>query len=311
MPRKKQHDIIHRWEGNPIITIEDLSFRASDIWNAGAVKIGDTYLLLITIESLSGHKSLYLARSKDGLYFEVDGEPFMKGAEDEESKKYEEIGVMDARITLFEDTYYVTYIAESRYGYRIGMARTDDFKSGTRLGLISEVDTKGGTLFPEKINGRYARLERPWDGGRIWISYSDDLVYWGSSEVVLSPRPGYWDNSRVGDAVPPIRLKDDRWLLLYYGIKDTSAGPLLRIGAAFLDPHNPALVVARTNIPILSPREYYERIGDIANLIFSCGAVLEGEKLMLYYGASDSCICLGSTTIDKIDQECVKSKGEF
>ena len=311
MPRKKQPDIIHRWEGNPIITMDDLSFRASDICNAGAVKIGDTYLLLITIESLRGHKSLYLARSSDGRYFEVDNAPFLECSEDKAFKKYEEISVMDGRITPFEDTYYVTYTAESHHGFRIGLARTDDFKSITRLGFISEVDTKGGTLFPVKINHRYARLERPRSGGRIWISYSDDLLYWGDSEVVLSPRPGYWDASRVGDAVPPIRLKDDRWLLLYYGIKNTSAGPLFRIGAVFLDPDNPARVAARTNVPILSPRKHYERVGDVPNLIFSCGAILDGDELLLYYGASDSCICLGSTTIDKIYEKCVKSEREL
>jgi predicted GH43/DUF377 family glycosyl hydrolase len=115
----------------------------------------------------------------------------------------------------------------------------------------------------------------------------------------------------VGDAVPPIRVKDGSWLLIYYGIKDTSAGPLFRIGAVFLDADDPARVVSRTNVPILSPRKNYERIGDVTNLIFSCGAILEDEKLLLYYGASDSCICLGTTAIDDIYQECAKSEGEF
>jgi len=307
MPRKKQHDIIHRWEGNPAITMEDLPFKASDICNAGAVKINNIYLLLVTIETLRGRKKMHIARSEDGQYFDVDAKPFIERVD----KQYEDISVMDGRITPFEDTYFISYIADSHYGCRIGLARTDDFKTVTRLGFVSEVDTKGGALFPEKINARYARLERPKAGGRIWVSYSDDLVYWGSSEVVLSPRPGYWDTSRVGTAAPPFKVKDGRWLLLYYGIKDTSAGPLFRIGAAFLDPDNPAKVLGRTNIPILSPRERYERVGDIPNLIFSCGAILEDEKLLLYYGASDSCICLGSTTIDKIDQECLKSKGDF
>ena len=311
MPKKKHPDIIYRFKGNPVITMDDLSFRASDICNAGAVKIGDIYLLLVAIESLKGHKSLYLARSTNSFDFEVDDAPFMKYAEDKAFKKYEENSIMDGRITPFEDTYYITYIAESHYGDRIGLARTDDFESVTRLGFVSEVDIKGGTLFPEKIHGRYARLERPLSGGRIWISYSDDLVYWGGSEVVLSPRPGYWDSHRVGDAVPPIRVKDGRWLLIYYGIKDTSAGPLFRIGAVFLDSDDPARVVSRTNVPILSPRKNYERIGDVTNLIFSCGAILEDEKLLLYYGASDSCICLGTTAIDDIYQECAKSEGEF
>jgi len=289
MPQKKQPDIICRWKDNPIITISDLPFPALDICNAGAVKFNDIYLLLVTIENLSGQKSLYIAKSKDGLCFNVDKEPFMEPSEDEPYNKYEKISVMEARITPFEDTYFVMYVAESSYGYRIGLARTDDFKTITRIGLISSVDTKGGTLFSEKINGRYARLERPWSGGRIWISYSDDLVYWGGSKVLISPRPGYWDSNRVGDAVPPVRLKDGRWLIL--------------------DPDDPAKVIARTNVPILSPREDYERIGNIPNLIFSCGALVEQDRFLLYYGAAKSCICLGTTTIDKIEKECAGSKG--
>ncbi|MBW2664493.1 MAG: glycosidase [Deltaproteobacteria bacterium] len=294
MPQKNQPDIIRRWKDNPIITLSDLPFPASDICNAGAVKFRGMYFLLITIENLSGQKSLYIAKSKDGLCFEVDEKPFMEPSEDEPYKKYEKISVMNARITPFEGAYFVTYIA----------ARTDDFKSIARIGMISSVDTKGGTLFSEKINGRYARLERPWSGGRIWI-------YWGGSKVLISPRPGYWDASRVGDAAPPIRLKDGRWLLIYYGIKDTCSGPLFRIGALILDPDDPAKVIARTNIPILSPRKDYERIGDIPNLIFSCGALLEQDRFLLYYGAAKSCICLGTTSIDKIEKECAESKGGF
>ncbi len=101
MPRKKQHDIIHRWEGNPVITMEDLSFHVSAICNAGAVKIDNIYLLLVTIETLRGHKKLYIARSEDGRYFDVDDKPFMTQAD----KQYESTSVMDGRITPFEDTY--------------------------------------------------------------------------------------------------------------------------------------------------------------------------------------------------------------
>ncbi|MBW2740705.1 MAG: hypothetical protein JRE64_18095, partial [Deltaproteobacteria bacterium] len=64
MPQKQQPDIICRWKDNPIITISDLPFPASDICNAGAVKFNDIYLLLVTIENLSGQKSLYIAKSK-------------------------------------------------------------------------------------------------------------------------------------------------------------------------------------------------------------------------------------------------------
>ena len=202
-------------------------------------------------------------------------------------------------------------MVDSRVGFRLALAKTDDFETITHLGYISEPDIKAGALFPEKINGKYARLERPKEGGRIWISYSEDLIYWGSSEVLLSPRPGYWDFNRIGCSVPPFRINTGEWMLIYYGIKNTSSGPLFRIGVAILDKDDPSLVVKRTNIPILAPREYYERIGDINNLIFSCGAIVEGNMLKLYYGASHSCICLGTTNIDYIMENCEESEKEF
>lgn len=303
-------DILQRWEGNPIIILEDLPISCSTIHNCAAVKFKDTYLLLLDIEDLKGHQVIYPARSKDGYRFTVSDKPLIQHYDINTPDEPTE-GVVDPRITLLDGTYYITYMVDSKVGFRLALAQTKDFKTAENLGYISEPDTKAGALFPEKINGKYARLERPKEGGRIWISYSDDLVYWGSSDVVLSPRPGYWDFSRVGCAVPPFRIKTGEWMLIYYGIKDTSAGPLFRIGAALLDKDNPGEVVKRTNVPILSPRKYYERVGDLNNLVYSCGAIVEGNKLKLYYGASYSCICLATTTIDEIVANCLESEKEF
>ena len=102
------------------------------------------------------------------------------------------------------------------------------------------------------------------------------------------------------------------WLLIYYGEKDTSAGPLIRLGAAILDRDDPSCVLARSNIPILAPREKYERIGDVGNVVFSCGALLEnGNQVRVYYGASDSCICLGVGSLDDIIRVCRASQQEY
>ena len=308
---RTNHGIFRRWEGNPVITIEDLPFRCSDVRNAGAVKVADTYILLVTIESLSGHTLIYRATSGDGRYFTVDSEPLMAPSSEEPFRRHEEVGVTDARITKLNDTYYITYLAESHLGFRIGLAETQDFSSVKRLGFISEPDTKGGTIFPEKIDGRFARLERPSEGGRIWLSYSDDLVYWGNCREIMSPRGGYWDADRIGDAVPPIKLKDGDWLVIYYGIRHTSGGDLFRIGAAILHGEDPARVTARANTPILAPLEDYERIGDVNNLVFSCGAVLEGDTLLLYYGAARSCICLGTVSVTQIIAECKEANGDY
>ncbi len=311
MHRRHGPDIVHRWEGNPIITIEDLSFRCGDICNAGAIKMGGEYILLVTIESLEGFYSIYPAKSSDGYHFAVSDHPLLAPSRKGPFAPYEEMGVLDPRISLLEGVYYIFYDAFGPHGYRLGLARTQDFRSVERVGLVSEPDTKTGALFPKKIKGKYSRLERPWAGSSIWISFSDDLEYWGWSEVVMTPRAGFWDSDRIGVATPPLEI-DQGWFLIYYGIKQTSSGPLIRLGAAVLDKENPQVVVGRTNVPILSPREEYERIGDVTNLVFSCGAVIEPNgEVRIYYGAANSCICLGSTEIGQIVEACKESEKEF
>jgi predicted GH43/DUF377 family glycosyl hydrolase len=311
MVRKTGPDVIHRYEGNPLITIDDLPFRAGDIWNAGAVRFGGEYLLLVTVETLKGVLSIYLARGKDGRRFKIQSVPFMEASEEGPFAQYETFGVRDPRVTKLDGRYYITYVVDSEHGQRVGLAKTEDFSSVERIGLVTEPDTKNGALFSRKIGGRYALLERPFDGGSIWISYSDDMTYWGSSSVVMTPRGGYWDSSRVGAASPPIEIEEG-WLLIYYGEKITASGPLVRLGAAILDRETPSDVIARSNIPILSPRENYERIGDVHNVVFSCGALLEGkEKLKIYYGASNSCICLGTGSLKDIIHVCYESRKEF
>ncbi|KPL11947.1 hypothetical protein AMJ85_02470 [candidate division BRC1 bacterium SM23_51] len=309
--RPTGQDVIHRCQDNPLITIEDLPSVCSDIWNAGVIRFQSEYLLLLTVETLEGSGCIYVAHSADGYEFFVEPEPFMTASEHGPFARYETFGIRDARIAKIDATYYITYVAGSESGERIGLARTNDFQSVERIQLISEPDTKNGALFSRKVAQRYAMLERPSAGGSIWLSFSDDLTHWGSSTIVLTPRSGYWDSNRVGPASPPIEI-DQGWLLIYYGEKDTSAGPLVRLGAAILDRDDPSRVLARSNIPILAPRARYERIGDVGNVVFSCGALLEdGRELKVYYGASDSCICLGIGTLDDIIRVCRESREEF
>jgi predicted GH43/DUF377 family glycosyl hydrolase len=303
-------DVIQRCPCNPLVLLGDLPFRCSDIWNAGVTRFGDEYLLLITVETLEGRYAIYLARSLDGRDFTVDGDPLMAPVETGPEADYESYGVRDPRITPMGGWYYVAYVAHGDYGLRLGLAKTKDFTSVERIAYVSQVDVKNGALFPRKIGGKYVLLKRPNPGSSIWLSYSDDLVFWGSSTVVMTPRGGYWDSHLIGAAAPPIEL-DEGWLLIYYGERSTSAGPLVRLGAAILDRDDPSRVVARSNIPILTPREKYERIGDVPNVVFSCGALLEDGLVKLYYGASDSCICLGTATPEEIVRTCFESEREY
>ncbi len=304
MPQTRGRDVIRRCRSNPLISLKDFPFRISDIWNAGVVRFDGQYLLLITVEMLEGQSNIYRARGNDGEHFALDKVPFMTPAEDGPSGVHESVGIRDVRITPVDGAYFLTYVAGGDHGQRIGLARTNDFRSVERIAYASQVDVKSGALFPRKIGGKYALLKRPDAGESIWLAYSEDLLYWGGATVVMTPRGGYWDATRIGTAAPPIEI-DEGWLLIYYGEKHTSAGPLVRLGAAVLDRNEPARVIARSNIPILSPRDPYERIGDVPNVVFSCGAILEDDgQVKVYYGASDSCICLGTAKLDDILDVC-------
>jgi len=303
MRREVGRDVIRRCRANPLIALGSLPFRASDIWNAGVVKLADEYLLLLTVETLVGKYKIYRAHSRDGLSFAIEREPFLGPIEHGPAAQYENGGVRDARVIPIDGEFYITYIADGRHGLRLGLAKTSDFRSVERLAYISQVDVKAGALFTRKINGQHALLKRPDAGESIWLSTSDDLEFWSDDSVVLTPRGGYWDAHRVGTAAPPIEIEQG-WLLIYYGEKFTSAGPLVRLGAAVLDRDDPAKVTGRSNIPILSPREKYERVGDVPNVVFSCGAMLEDDQVVVYYGASDSCICRGSAPLSDILAVC-------
>ncbi len=315
MPARRRkgspRDLLHRFEGNPVIGIGDLEFQCLDVRNAGVARLGEEVLLLVTIEHLSGAQCFFLARQDGRGRWRLNPEPFMKPSAEAPYQRHECKGIMDARITQLDGAYFIFYLAFGETGYRLGLARTDDFKSVERLGLVSEPDTKGGALFPEKVGGRYARVERPGEGRSIWVSYSNDLIHWGGHEQVIGPRGGYWDCHWIGPGAPPMAI-DEGWLLIYYGAKQTSAGPIYRLGAVVLDRKDPTSVVGRTNIPLLSPRERYERMGDLTNIVYSCGALLDEDgTVTVYYGAADSCICKGTTTVGEIVNRCIAGKEVF
>ena len=302
MARRSRRDLFHRWEGNPILTLEDMPFRCNTVFNGTPVKLGDEYLLLLRVEGQQGYSFFALAKSRDGLRFEVEEKPVLLPAKEGFFGKYESHGIEDPRATLIDGTYYIMYTAASGYGHRIALAKTDDFRTFERIAMVSEPGNKDGVLFPEKINGQYVRLDRPigLGVGSIWISYSKDLYSWGNSKVLISPRPGYWDSYRIGASAPPIRTEHG-WLEIYHGVKMTSAGPIYRVGTALLDLEDPSRVIAVCDVPLLSPREEYERIGDVGNVVFACGAILEENgEVKMYYGAADTCICVASASLKDI-----------
>ncbi len=311
MANKQGNDLLRRWTRNPLITLEDVPYQCNTVFNGAVVRLDGEYVLLLRVEGQQGYSFFCLARSRDGLHFALDAQPCMLPAESGPFKLWEENGIEDPRVTLIDGQYYIMYTALSRYSYRIALARTENFKAFERVALVSRPGNKDGVLFPERINGLYARLDRPIGNGvgSIWVSYSPDLIRWGRSELVISPRPRFWDAFRIGASVPPIKTEHG-WLEIYHGVKMTSAGPIYRAGTVMLDMKNPAKVVGRCLSPILSPREDYERIGDVGNVVFACSAIVERDgEVKLYYGAADTSICVATCHIDELIESCFEQTG--
>lgn len=295
-------DLFHRWEGNPVLTLDNIPFRANTVFNGTPVKLDGEYVMLLRIEGQQGYSFFALARSRDGYHVDVEPEPVLLPAKTGPFAKYESRGIEDPRATFIDGAYYVMYTAASEHGHRIALAKTIDFHSFERIALISDPGNKDGVLFPEKIDGHYVRLDRPigMGVGSIWISYSKDLYSWGRSKVLITPRSGYWDSFRIGASVPPIRTEAG-WLEIYHGVKMTSGGPIYRAGSVLLDLEDPSKVIAQAAAPLLSPRKDYERIGDVGNVVFACGAIVENNgEVKLYYGGADTCLCVATAYLDDI-----------
>ena len=228
-------DLLHRWEGNPAITVDDLPFRSNTVFNGTPIKTEDGVYLLLRIEGQYGYSFFALARSRDGLHFEIDSKPVMLPAKKGPFAQYETKGIEDPRVTVIDGACYVMYTAVGECGSRIAIAKTTDYVNYERIALVSEPGNKDGILFPKKIKGRYARLDRPIGQGRgsMWVSYSPDLINWGDSNVVITPRAGYWDDFRIGASVTPIETEEG-WLEIYHGVKMTSSGPIYRTGVVVL-----------------------------------------------------------------------------
>lgn len=166
-------------------------------------------------------------------------------------------------------------------------------------------ENKDAALFPKRFDGRWVMLHRPVPRARgtsldIWMSYSPDLVHWGRHRMLLrARRGGWWDANKIGLSTPPMET-DKGWLILYHGVRETGSGSIYRVGVALLDLDDPRRVLRRSDKWIFGPRESYERMGDVDDVVFPCGWVRDGDKVRLYYGAADSCIALATASISDL-----------
>ena len=244
---------------------------------------------------LTSISHLRLGRSKDGVNFEIDDIPSIFPAND-----YETFGIEDPRISLIGGIYYINYVAVSPMGVTTCLISTKDFNSYRRHGVIFCPENKDVVLFPGKVEGKFYALHRPvsplFNKQDIWIAESPDLHCWGNHRRLMGPRPGHWDEAKIGAGAVPFKT-DRGWLEIYHGV-DLSNRYCL--GAVLLDESEPWKVIARTKKPILEPQAGYECEGFFGNVVFSCGLICEDDNVRIYYGAADTVICYAELSLKEI-----------
>jgi len=300
--------IVRRYERNPILTPKDIPYPVETVHNAGMAKYAGKYMMLFRAHKPTGRCILGLAESGDGFHFVARPEPFMVPATEGLFAEYEAFGVEDPRICELDGDYLITYSAYSEHGVRIGLARTRDFQSVERVALISQADMRNVVIFPQKFDGRYARLDRPhseispW---AIWISYSTDLVYWGDSRVVMKPVKYHWDEMKIGPGATPIRTSRG-WLHIYHGVFPTMDGAIYRLGVALHDLEDPAKVISVCDRWILQPEHECEVVGYVHNVVFTCGAIPEEDgTVKIYWAGADKVMNVGTAHLEELVDLCL------
>jgi predicted GH43/DUF377 family glycosyl hydrolase len=208
-------------------------------------------------------------------------------------------GIEDARFVRFQNddgsfTYYATYTAYDGKITLPQLLETPDFvhfKFSTLNGPA--VQNKGMALFPRKINGQYVMLSRQ-DDENILLMFSDNVHFWQTPKVLLSPMQP-WEFVKIGNCGSPIETEAG-WLVLSHGV---GAMRKYCIGAFLLDLNDPTRVIGRLREPLLSPNEA-EREGYVPNVVYTCGALLQGRELIIPYAMSDSATSFATVPLDEL-----------
>lgn len=318
----KSSDCIKRSPYNPVLSAKDIPYASALIFNAGVTKFNGKYVMVFRNDygSLEEHRldgtNLGLAYSDDGIRWKAAAKPVFKMEDEEFIRAY------DPRLIVIEGRCYMCFATDTRHGLRAGIAVTDDFENYEIISLTTP-DNRNNVLFPEKINGSYVRLERPFpvygrngvDRFDIWISDSKDLKYWGNSKLLLGVENVPYSNDKIGPGSPPVKTKYG-WLSIIHAVDiDSSRGkngwePFWKkrytAGVLLQDLEDPSKVIGVSREPLIAPEAPYETENSYRNdVIFPGGLILEDDgECKIYYGASDQVECLATAHVDDLVKLC-------
>ena len=302
-PANDSHDApVWRYSENPIITRNPVPGVAR-VFNSAVAPWKDGFIAVFRGEQVNGIPHVYQGTSKDGIHWQIDPEkvPFTNDAGESFLPPY----AYDPRLVKVEDTYYAIW-CQDFYGASIGMAKTQDFKTFTRLENPFIPFNRNAVLFPRRVNGHYLLLSRPSDSGHtpfgdIWLSRSPDMKFWGMHRHVMSAGSSWWESVKIGSGAAPIETSEG-WLLFYHGASSTCNGFVYSFGAAILDIDEPSIVKYRCENFLLTPEEWYEERGFVPNVCFPCAALTDADtgRIAIYYGTADTYLGLAFTQVDEL-----------
>jgi predicted GH43/DUF377 family glycosyl hydrolase len=285
-----------RFQGNPILEpIGNNRWESRRVFNAGVLDSDTKVHILYRAIGHDGVSRIGYASSSDGYHID-ERLPFPVF---EPASEAEIDGCEDPRLALFDDKLLMAYTAFGKYAnhqvYQIAVTSINikDFLAKQwnwteRHLAFPGLHNKDAIIFPRKIDGKYVMFHR--FEPDMCIARSDDLKRWFDLKFVLGPRIRSWDSWKVGAAGTPIELNEG-WLLIYHGV---SFNKVYSLGVALLDKNNPEEILFRSEGPILSPVEDYERFGKVPNVVFSCGNILKEDQVLVYYGGADSVLCVAT-----------------
>ncbi len=339
---------LKKYEGNPILSPNPLCDWESFCVLNPAVVYDEKQKLFVMIYRAAGGESkhiirLGLATSEDGIHFKrASDKPYFDVMPDCADGGC----IEDPRLIKMGDYYFMTYASKPFYVGRYWLdpeerwdpledcpypegpeeptfikkrhtttylAYTKDFKSWKRLGRItdSRYDNRDCVIFPEKVNGNYVKIDRPYRDGpnpSIWITFSDDLMEWGEPTCLYRCGGELWETERVGAGCPPLKTKDG-WILLYHGV--SKFDHKYRIGFMLLDKDDPSIILAKTKNYVMEPDLPYESSEMYPGCVFPTAWVEKDGMLYIYYGCGDKHVSLALSSVDEILDELHKPINKF
>jgi len=268
------HQLLKKLPDN--FTFYDLQGKVAELQNNGQ------FLPQETTDAID--MAMWLAQSNYQILFRKDhpiSERVIFPVSESERK-----GIEDARFVRFVDddgtvTYYATYTAYNGETILPQLIETCDFLTFKGITLNgAQVQGKGMALFPRKIRGKYVMLSRQ-DGENNAIMFSDNLHFWQQAQILQEPEFPY-EFIQMGNCGSPIETPEG-WLVVTHGV-----GPLRTYSLAIelLALEDPTRIISRIAEPILVPNAH-EREGYVPNVVYSCGALIHQDELIIPYASGD------------------------